>query len=42
MLEDHGAPEAGQLPGVWAKGRRETIAKERAAQESVAGLCLMR
>ena len=24
MAEDHGAPEAGQLPRVWTKGRKET------------------
>ena len=24
MAEDYGAPEAGQLPRAWTKGRRET------------------
>ena len=24
MAEDHGAPEAGQLPRVWTRGPRET------------------
>ena len=24
MAEDHGAPEAGQLPRVWTRGRKET------------------
>ena len=32
MAEDHGAPEARQLPRAWTKGRRKTVAKERAAQ----------
>ena len=41
MAEDHGSPEAGQLPRAWTKGCRKTqrqkdqrqkIAKERATQ----------
>ena len=29
MVEDHGAPEAGQLTMSWTRGRRETrVAKE--------------
>ena len=24
MVEDHGAPEAGQLSKIWTRGRRET------------------
>ena len=32
MAEDHGAPEAEQLPRVWTRGRREIVAKEWAAQ----------
>ena len=33
MAEDHGAPEAGQLPRTWTRGRRETrVAKKRVAQ----------
>ena len=27
--EDHGAPEAGQLPRVWTRGRRETESRQR-------------
>ena len=40
MAEDHGAPEAGQLPRVWTRGRRETKSERR--KESVAGQCRMR
>ena len=29
MVEDHGAPEAGQLPRVWTRGRRETDCRQR-------------
>ena len=29
MAEDHGAPEAGQLPRVWTKGRKETESRQR-------------
>ena len=29
MAEDHGAPEAGQLPRVWTRGRKETESCQR-------------
>ena len=29
MAEDHGAPEAGQLPKAWTRGRRETESRQR-------------
>ena len=29
MAEDHGAPEAGQLPRVWTIGHRETESRQR-------------
>ena len=29
MAGDHGAPEAGQLPKVWTRGRRETESRQR-------------
>ena len=29
MAEDHGAPEAGQLPRAWTRGRRETESRQR-------------
>ena len=29
MAEDYGAPEAGKLPRVWIKGRRETESRQR-------------
>ena len=29
MAADHGAPEAGQLPRVWTRGRRETESCQR-------------
>ena len=29
MAEDHGAPEAGKLPRVWTRGRRETESRQR-------------
>ena len=29
MAEDHGAPEAGQLPRVWTRGRRETESRQK-------------
>ena len=40
MAEDHGAPEAGQLPRVWTRGHKETKSERR--KESVAGQCRMR
>ena len=43
MAEDHGAPEAGQLPRAWTRGRRETESpKSERRKESVAGQCRMR
>ena len=29
MMEDHGSPEAGQLPRVWTRGRKETDSRQR-------------
>ena len=29
MAEDHGAPEAGQLPRVWTRGHKETKSRQR-------------
>ena len=29
MAEDHGAPEAGKLPKVWTRGRKETESRQR-------------
>ena len=29
MAGDHGAPEAGQLPKVWIRGRKETESRQR-------------
>ena len=29
MARDHGAPEAGQLPRVWNRGRKETESRQR-------------
>ena len=29
MAEDHGTPEAGQLPKTWTRGRRETKSRQR-------------
>ena len=29
MAEDHGAPEAGQLPSVWVRGHKETKSRQR-------------
>ena len=29
MAEDHGASEAGQLPRVWTRGRKETESRQR-------------
>ena len=29
MAEDHGAPEAEQLPRVWTRGRREIQSRQR-------------
>ena len=38
MAEDHGGPEAGQLPRAWTRGRRETENRQKASgAESVAG-----
>ena len=31
MAEDHGAPEAGQLPKAWTRGCRETESRQRAS-----------
>ena len=43
MAENHGAPEAGQLPKAWTKGRRETeLPKSEWREESVTGQCRMR
>ena len=43
MAEDHGAPEAGQLPRVWTRGRKETESpKSERHKESVAEQCRMR
>ena len=43
MAGDHGAPEAGQLPRVWTRGRRETESRQRVSgAESLAGQCRMR
>ena len=44
MAEDHGAPEVGQLPRAWGRGRRETeiCPKSERRKESVAGQCRMR
>ena len=44
MAEDHEAPEAGQLPRAWTRGRRkrERESRQRASgAKSVAGLCRM-
>ena len=41
MAEDHGAPEAGQLPRAWTRGRGESPKSER-RKESVAGQYRMR
>ena len=29
MAEDHGSPEAGQLPRVWTKGRKVTESRQK-------------
>ena len=29
MVEDHGTPEAGKLPRVWTRDRRETKSRQR-------------
>ena len=43
MAEDHGAPEAGQLPRVWTSGHRDRESpKSERCKESVAGQCRMR
>ena len=43
MAEDHGAPEAGQLPKAWTRGRNKTESpKSERRKESVAGQCRMR
>ena len=31
MAEKHGAPESGQLPRVWTRGRKETENRQRAS-----------
>ena len=40
IAEDHGAPEAGELPSALTRGHRETESERR--KESVAGQCRMR
>ena len=35
MEEDHGAPEAGQLPRAWIRGREETESRQRARAQRV-------
>ena len=35
MAEDHGAPEAWQLPRVWTKGRGETNSRQRVCSWTV-------
>ena len=43
MAEDQGAPEAGKLPRVWTRGRREIESpKSERRKDSVAGQCRMR
>ena len=43
MAEDHGAPEAGKLPRVWTRGRRETESpKSERRKGSIAGQCRTR
>ena len=43
MAEDHGAPEAEQLPRVWTRGRGEIESRQRVSgAESVAGQRRMR
>ena len=43
MVEDHGAPEAGQLPRILTRGRKETESpKSERRKESVAEQCRMR
>ena len=38
MSEEHGAPEAGQLPRAWIRGRRKTESRQRTSSaEFVAG-----
>ena len=32
MAEDHRAPEAGQLPRVWIRGRTETESRQRVSE----------
>ena len=41
MAEDHGAPESGQLPKVWTRGRRQTreSPKSERRKEFIAGQC---
>ena len=31
MAEDHGAPEAGQPPRAWTRGRRKTKSRQKAS-----------
>ena len=35
MAEHHGAPEAGQLPKDWTRGRRETENRQRASDAKI-------
>ena len=43
MAGDYGAPEAGQIPRVWTRGRRDRESpKSERRKESVAGQCRMR
>ena len=43
MAEDHGAPEAEQLPKAWTRDPRETENRQRVSgAKSVAGQCRMR
>ena len=35
MAEDHGAPEAKQLPRVWTRGRKETEGRQRVCSWTV-------
>ena len=43
MAEDNGAPEAGKLPRVWTRGRRDReLPKSERRKEAVAGQCRMR
>ena len=35
MAENHGAPEAGKLPSVWTRGRKETKSRQRVSGQRV-------